>query len=108
MQPHPFPGPLSKLLLGRAANTSHKPTSGPRRPESVLAHNLGVARYSGTIPRASGIASSAVCVRLTAATCKSSARRLSVLWKSHRYNIPTARFGFVEALVRDLEQLGGR
>ena len=31
-------------------------------------------------------------------------RRLGILWKSHGYNIPATSFGFIEALVRGLEQ----
>jgi hypothetical protein len=36
-----------------------------------------------------------------------STRQLRILRKSHGHNIPTTIFGFVEALVRDFEQLDG-
>jgi hypothetical protein len=65
------------------------------------------AFYSGQ-SRDVGIASPAVCIRRADATSKGSAMRLSVLCKSYGHDIPTASFGFVEALVRDLEQLGAR
>jgi len=45
-------------------HTSSKRTSGPRRRESVLAHNFRVARYSGTTARDGAQTTPQVC-RLT-------------------------------------------
>jgi hypothetical protein len=47
------------------------------------------------------------CCRNVGNLAKFSGTALRILRKSHGYNIPTTIFGFVEALVRDFEQLDG-
>src|SRR2546425_3121586 len=42
-----------------------------------------------------------------AATRNGRRTRSRVLWKSHGHNIPAACFGFIEALVRNFEQIKG-
>jgi hypothetical protein len=42
-----------------------------------------------------------------AATRNSRRTRSRVLWKSHGHNIPPACLGFIEALVRNFEQIKG-
>ena len=73
----------------------------PKRTDSQSFKRTGSAgsNHQGLRNRASAVCSRAA-RQLVRAT-----NRSHVLWKSHGYYIPTACFGLIEALVRNIEQI---
>ena len=73
----------------------------PKRTDSQSFKRTGSSgsNHQGLRNRASAVCSRAA-RQLVRAT-----NRSHVLWKSHGYYIPTACFGLIEALVRNIEQI---